>query len=137
MIQEFREFILRGNVIDLAVGIVIGAAFGKIVSSFVGDLLMPPIGVLLGQVDFSSLSFILVDKTADKAAVVISYGKFINTIIDFLIIAFAVFLVIRQVNKLKGPVPEVVIDKKTCEFCCSSIPAKAVRCPACTSELKG
>lgn len=134
MIKDFKDFIMRGNVIDLAVGIVIGVAFGKIVSSFVGDILMPPIGVLLGQVDFSTLSYILVEKTADKAAVVIAYGKFINTLIDFIIISFAIFIIVKQVAKLQKPV--AADPTKECSQCCTKVPAKAKRCPACTSELK-
>lgn len=135
MIQDFKAFIMRGNVLDLAVGIIIGAAFGKIVTSFVGDLLMPPIGVLLGQVDFSTLAYTLVEKAGDKPAVVISYGKFISTIVDFLIVAFAIFILIRQVNKLQKPAEPVVdTSKKECKFCLTNIPAKATRCPACTSE---
>ncbi len=136
MLQEFKAFIMRGNVVDLAVGIVIGAAFGKIVSSFVSDILMPPIGVAMGQVDFSALSYTLIEKTGDKAAVVVGYGKFINTLIDFIIIGFAIFMVVKMVNKMQRPQPIVAEEpKKECPFCVTSISAKAKRCPACTSEL--
>lgn len=133
MIQEFKAFIMRGNVLDLAVGVVIGAAFGKIVTSLVTDIMMPPLGILLGQVDFSNLSLVLMEKTADKPAVAIHYGKFINQIIDFTIIGFAIFILVKQVNKFQKP---KVADKKECDFCCTSIPIKAKRCPSCTSELK-
>ena len=101
MMKEFKDFAMRGNVIDMAVGIIIGGAFGKIVSSFVADVITPPIGMLLGGVDFSSLSFVLKEAVGDTAAVVIGYGKFIQTVVDFVIIAFAIFLVIRWMNSLK------------------------------------
>ena len=137
MIDEFKKFILRGNVVDLAVGVIIGAAFGKIVSSFVADILMPPIGVLLGQVDFSALSITLIAKTEESAAVVISYGKFLNTLIDFLIVAFVIFLVIKQMNKLKKPEPEAPKpETRECSECLSTIPSKAKRCHACTSKVE-
>jgi len=144
MWKEFKEFIMRGNVMDMAVGIVIGAAFGKIVTSFVNDVLMPPIGLLLGKVDFSNLFITLSGDSyptlaeAQKAgAVVIKYGLFINTVIDFLIVALAIFLVIKQINRLRRqPAPEAP-NTKECPFCFSAIPIKAVRCPQCTSELKG
>ena len=103
MLQEFKKFAMRGNVVDMAVGIVIGASFGKIVSSFVSDVIMPPIGVLLGGVDFSSLSWILKEATGEVEAVAINYGVFINTLIDFIIIAFAIFMVIKVMNKMKKP----------------------------------
>lgn len=143
MWKEFKEFIMRGNVMDMAVGIVIGAAFGKIVTSFVNDILMPPIGLLLGKVDFSNLFITLSGDSyptlaeAQKAgAVVLKYGVFINTIIDFIIVALAIFLVIKQINRLKrAPAPKMA-DTKECPFCFSTIPLKAVRCPQCTSELK-
>jgi len=133
MWKEFKEFAMRGNMIDMAVGIIIGAAFGKVVSSLVSNILMPPIGFLLGKVDFSSLAITLHEKTADSAAVVISYGVFINTIIDFLIVAFAMFIVIKQVNRFTKTKQEPT--KKDCPYCCSSIPVKATRCPECTSEI--
>jgi len=145
MLKEFKEFIMRGNVLDLAVGIVIGAAFGKIVTSFTTDVLMPPIGVILGKVDFSNL-FIDLSEThhpsvaAAKAAgaATINYGIFLNTIIDFLIVAFAVFLVVRLANRLKRepqPPPPPDPTTKDCSFCFTAIPIKAVRCPNCTSQL--
>jgi large conductance mechanosensitive channel len=138
MMKEFREFAARGNVIDLAVGVIIGAAFGKVVTSIVTDLIMPPIGMALGRVDFSNL-FIALDggtyATLAEAAgkPTLNYGKFLNTVIEFLIVAFAVFLLVKQVNRLKRP---VVVDTRDCPFCVSKIPLKATRCPACTSELR-
>jgi len=101
MLQEFREFAVKGNVVDMAVGIIIGAAFGKIVSSFVGDVVMPPIGILIGGVDFSSLAFTIKEASADAPAVVIRYGKFIQTVVDFTIIAFAIFIGVKAINTLK------------------------------------
>jgi len=149
MFKEFKEFTLRGNVVDMAVGIIIGAAFGVIVNSFVSDVVMPPIGLLLGNVDFSNLYIILKEGVvagpfaslaeAKKAGVVtVSYGVFINTIINFLIIAFVVFLFIRNINKLrrKEEAPPAVPTTKECNYCFSAIPIKATRCPHCTSELK-
>jgi large conductance mechanosensitive channel len=147
MLKEFRDFIARGNVIDLAVGVIIGAAFGRIVTSLVEGVLMPPLGVLFGPVDFSSLFWVL-DKSkgipaslADAKArgvPVIAYGQFVNDVIGFLIVALAVFLLVKQVNKLKeaieGPAPTAATTKE-CPFCASTIPLKARRCPNCTSEL--
>lgn len=144
MFKEFKEFAMRGNVIDLAVGIVVGGAFGKIVSSLVADILMPPIGLVLGNVNFSNL-FVdlsgrghatLADAQAAGAAT-INYGVFLNTVIDFLIVAFAVFLLTRQMNKLKSQLtPAAGPTTKECPYCFSTIPVKATRCPYCTSELK-
>jgi large conductance mechanosensitive channel len=144
MLKEFKEFAAKGNVIDLAVGVVIGAAFGKIVSSFVSDILMPPIGLLLGKVDFSNLFLNLSSKPAEtlaeakKAGIpTLNYGVFLNTTIDFLIVAFAIFLVVKQVNRLKSepaPVPAEPTTKD-CPQCCSPVPLKAVRCPHCTSSI--
>ena len=147
MIKEFREFILRGNVLDMAVGIIIGIAFGAVVTSMVSDVIMPPIGFLLGKVDFSSLYINLsgvdyesIAAARDAGAPIIAYGAFINTIINFLIIAVVVFIIIRMANKLmarfkekkaEAPAPAV----KDCPFCASSISLKAVRCPQCTSNL--
>ena len=149
MFKEFKEFAMRGNVVDMAVGIVIGAAFGTIINSFVADIIMPPIGLILGNVDFSGMFVILKEGkvagpyetiAAAKAAgaVTLNYGVFINTIISFLIIAFSVFIVIRNVNKLKRKeeAPPAVPATKECPYCMSVIPIKAVRCPQCTSELK-
>jgi len=139
MIKEFREFAARGNVIDLAVGVIIGAAFGKVVTSAVNDLIMPPIGMALGQVDFSNL-FVALDRgsyeslakaKADGAAT-LNYGVFLNTALEFVIIAFAVFLLVKQVNRLKGP---VVIETRDCPFCYSKMSINATRCPSCTSEV--
>jgi large conductance mechanosensitive channel len=144
MFKEFREFAMKGNVLDLAVGIIIGAAFGKIITSFVSDVLMPPVGLLLGKVDFSNLFINLSDQTyptlkaaKDAGAATLNYGLFLNSVIDFLIVAFAVFLLVRQINKLKRPEPAPAPDKKDCPFCLSSIPIKASRCPQCTSQLAG
>ncbi len=144
MLKEFKELAMRGPVLDLAIGVILGAAFGKIVSSMVNDILMPPIGLLLGHIDFSNL-FINLSGThydtlaeAKKAgAVVIGWGVFLNTVLEFLIVAFAVFLLIRQINKLKKPVavPAAPSTKKECPFCLSGIPLKATRCPQCTSNL--
>ena len=134
MWKEFKEFAMRGNVVDMAIGIIIGTAFGKIITSLVNDIIMPPIGFILGKVDFSNLVITIHEKTVDSPAVVISYGAFINTIINFTIIAFVMFIMIKQVNKItqaKPPKP----TKKDCPFCCSSIPIQATRCPDCTSNL--
>ena len=148
MFKEFKEFAMRGNVVDMAVGIVIGAAFGTIVKSFVGDVLMPPIGLLLGGVDFSNLFAVV--KVGDPAgpytaladaqaagAVTVNYGMFINTVISFLIVAIAVFLVIKAINSLQRDEEEAPADPTTkeCSFCLTEIPIKATRCPNCTSEL--
>jgi large conductance mechanosensitive channel len=149
MLKEFKEFAMRGSVVDMAVGIVIGAAFGTIVKSFVDDVLMPPIGLLLGNVDFSNLFITLKDGAkaagpyaslvAAKAAgaVTLNLGLFINTVISFVIIAFAVFLVIKGLNRMKKEevAPPAEPTTKECPFCLSAIPLKATRCPHCTSEL--
>ena len=135
MLKEFREFAVKGNVLDMAVGIIIGGAFGKIITSFVNDVIMPPIGMLMGKVDFSDLAIMLKEKSADAPAVVMKYGLFINTIIDFTIVAFAIFLVIKQMNRLKRAEPPKEPTTKDCPKCCSAIPVKATRCPQCTSEL--
>ena len=146
MIKEFKEFAMRGNVVDMAVGIIIGGAFGTIVKSFVDDVLMPPIGLLLGREDFSNLFIVLrggtvpgpypsLSRAKAAGAVSINYGVFLNNIISFLIVAFAVFLLIRSINSLRRNKEEAPATTKECPFCVSSIPVKAVRCPACTSEL--
>lgn len=135
MTKEIRDFAMKGNVVDMAVGIIIGAAFGKIVSSLVGDVIMPPIGLVLGNVDFSSLAVTLKDATDASPAVTIKYGLFVNTIIDFVIVAFALFLVIKQMNRLKKPVP-VAVTTRDCPHCLMSVPLKATRCGHCTSEMK-
>ena len=129
MLKEFQEFAVKGNAIDMAVGIVIGAAFGKIVTSLVNDVIMPPIGLLLGRMDFSGLVVQLNEKTAVK------YGMFINTVLDFVIVAFAIFLVVKQINRLKKTPPPADPTTKECPQCCSMIPIKALRCPHCTAEL--
>jgi len=145
MRKEFKEFALRGNVLDMAVGIIMGASFGKIVTSLVNDVLMPPIGLLAGRVDFSRLYVNLSGQTfatlaEAKAAGVptINYGLFINTVIDLVLVAFAVFLLVRQVNRLQRK-PEAIPaapTTKECPFCLATIPIKAIRCGHCTSELK-
>lgn len=143
MLKEFKEFAMRGNLIDLAIGIIIGSAFGKIVSSFVNDIVMPPLGMLLGKVNFTDLFIPLDGKTyaslqvaKDAGAPTLNYGLFINNIIDFIIVAFVVFLVVRAINRMKKPAPAAAPSTKECPHCCSAIPLKATRCPNCTSELK-
>jgi large conductance mechanosensitive channel len=156
MFKDFRDFVMRGNVLDLAVGIIIGAAFGAIVNSFVKDIIMPPIGVLLGNVDFSNL-FVVVKQGAKAAgpyaslvdaqaagAATFNYGLFINTIISFVIIAFAVFMIVRVFNKARKAMEKkkeaVAVAAspatKDCPYCATAIPVKATRCPHCTSEIK-
>jgi large conductance mechanosensitive channel len=149
MLKEFKEFAMRGNVLDMAIGIIIGAAFGTIISSLVADVIMPPIGLLLGEIDFSNLFAVLkAGKVAgpyaslaaakEAGAVSINYGFFINTVINFLIVAFAIFLLIRAVNKVKRQreAPPPVPTTKECPYCLSIVPIKAIRCGHCTSELK-
>ena len=145
MLNEFKKFAMRGNVIDLAVGVIIGSAFGKIISSLVNDLIMPPLGLLLGNVPFNDLFLTLKGDTyktlaeaKDAGAVTLNYGSFISTVVDFLIIALVIFLVIRQINKLtaKPAPPPAAPTTKECPFCYSSIAIKATRCPQCTSEIK-
>ncbi len=149
MLKEFRDFALKGNVIDMAVGIVIGSAFGTIVKSLVEDLLMPPIGLLLGGVDFSNLFVVLKEGTAPQpyislaaahevGAVTLNVGLFINTVISFLIVAIAIFLLLRGFNKLKteeSPAPPAEPTTKECPFCFTEVSIKATRCPNCTSSL--
>jgi large conductance mechanosensitive channel len=142
MFKEFKEFAMKGNVLDMAVGIIIGAAFGKIVSSFVSDVLMPPLGLLLGKIDFSNLYINLsgqvfpsLDAAKKAGAATINYGIFISTIIDFVFVAFAVFLMVKQVNRLKRPAPAAAPVTKDCPYCASAIPIPATRCPHCTSQL--
>lgn len=143
MLKEFKEFVMRGNVVDLAIGIVIGVAFGKIVTSFVEDILMPPIGLALGNVDFSNLFINLSGKdypsvAAAKAAgaATLNYGIFLNTILNFLIIALAIFLLIKQINRMQRPAPAAAATTKDCPHCLLAIPIKATRCAHCTSELR-
>lgn len=145
MLKEFKEFAMRGNVLDMAVGIIIGAAFGKIVSSFVNDILMPPIGLLLGGVDFSDLFLNLSGKpyaslaeAKAAGAATINYGVFLNTVLDFVIVAFAVFLLVRQINRMRRqpePAPAIPTTKE-CPYCFSVISIRATRCPHCTSEVQ-
>jgi len=143
MLSEFKQFVMRGNVVDLAVGFVIGGAFAKIVSSLTGDVLMPPLGVVLGHVDFSNLFINLSSKHYDTltqakaaGAATLNYGVFINTIIDFLIIAFAVFLLVKWVNRLTGADKPTPTTTKDCPYCLNSIPIAATKCGHCTSEVK-
>ena len=143
MLKEFKEFVTRGNVLDLAVAVIIGGAFGKIITSFVNDVLMPPFGLLLGGVDFTNL-FIPLDgqtyeslETAKTAgAATLNYGVFINTIIDFIIIALVIFLIVKAANKMKKPTPAAAPTTKECPHCFTTISIKATRCPNCTSEIK-
>lgn len=146
MLKEFKEFAMRGNVVDMAVGIIIGAAFGAIVKSLVSDIIMPPIGMILGNVDFSNLFLVLKDGSAAGpylslaeaqkiGAVTINYGLFLNAVISFIIVAFAVFILIRNINRLRKQEPAAEPNTKECPYCFSTIPLKASRCPHCTSEL--
>jgi large conductance mechanosensitive channel len=138
LLKEFKSFAMRGNVVDMAVGIIIGASFGKIISSLVSDILMPPIGVLIGGMDFGNLSFTVKAATADSAAVVVKYGAFINILIDFIIVAFAMFMIIQAMNRLVKK-PETVPagpTTKECPECLMVIPLNAKRCGHCTAVLK-
>jgi large conductance mechanosensitive channel len=143
MWKEFKTFAMRGNVVDLAVGIIIGASFGKIVTSFVSDVLMPPLGLLIGNLDFSSLFINLsgaaypsLAQAKAAGAPTINYGLFINTVLDFAIVAFAVFLLVHWINRLKRqPEAATAPETKACPYCLSTIPVKATRCPQCTSQL--
>ncbi len=142
MFKEFKEFAMRGNVVDMAVGIIIGAAFGRIITSLVSDILMPPIGLLLGKVDFSGLFINISGKSFDTlaaakaaGAATINYGVFLNTLIDFIIVAFVIFLMVRQINRWNRPAPASAPATKDCPYCYSAIPLKATRCPNCTSQV--
>lgn len=149
MLKEFKAFVMRGNVLDLAVGIIIGAAFGTIVKSLVDDVVMPPIGLALGNVDFSNLFLLL--KSGPKGpppyasladahaagAVTLNYGVFINSVVTFLIVALAIFLVVRVANRLRPPEAAAAPNTRDCPFCRMAIPVGATRCPQCTSDLKG
>ena len=142
MLKEFKDFVMRGNVLDLAVAVVIGGAFGKIITSFVNDILMPPIGLLLGGVDFTNLFIALDGKSYESleaavtaGAATINYGVFLNTVIDFLIVAFCIFLVLRAVSHMQKPAPAADPTTKECPHCFTAIPIKAKRCPNCTSQL--
>jgi len=144
MVKEFREFAARGNVVDLAVGVIIGAAFGKIITSLVNDIVMPPIGMVIGRIDFKNLFVALNGQPyasvadAQKAGVpTINYGVFLNTVLEFLIVAFVIFLLVRQINRLKTPAPAPPTeDARDCPFCITRISTKATRCPNCTSDLR-
>jgi len=143
MLKEFKAFAMRGNVLDMAVGIIIGAAFGRIITSLVSDILMPPIGLLVGKVDFSGLfislsgkSYATLAEARAAGAATINYGVFLNTLIDFLVVAFAIFLLVRQINRWNKPAPASAPSAKECPYCASSISVKATRCPNCTSELR-
>ena len=142
MFKEFKAFILRGNVLDLAIAVIIGGAFGGIVTSLVNDIIMPPVGLLLGKVNFSDmfidLSGMSYQSLADAkaaGAATINYGLFLNTIINFLIVGFVIFLVVKAANKMKKPAPVAAPDKKDCPYCFTSISIQATRCPNCTSDL--
>jgi large conductance mechanosensitive channel len=135
MLKEFKQFALKGNVVDMAVGIIIGVAFGKIVSSLVSDVLMPPIGMLLGNMDFSNLAITLREATATAPAVTVKYGTFLNTVIDFVIVAFVIFFLVKQMNRLKKPDAPTEPTTKKCPYCLESIPIGATRCGHCTSSL--
>ncbi len=143
MLKEFRDFAMRGNMLDMAVGIIIGAAFGRLVSSFVSDILMPPIGLIRGHSDFSAKfinlsghAYATLAEAKAAGAATINYGAFLNVAFDFLIVAFAVFMLIRQINRLKGEEKPPAVTTKDCPFCMSAIAINASRCPHCTSELK-
>lgn len=143
MLKEFKEFAMKGNIVDLAVGVVIGGAFGKIVTSLVNDIVMPIVGILMGKVDFSNLFFALgngnfttIQQAKEAGVATINYGLFINNIIDFLIVAFSIFIVIKQINRFSKKKEEIPVEnKKKCPHCYSEIHIDATRCPNCTSEL--
>jgi len=145
MLKEFKEFVMRGNVLDLAIAVIIGAAFGAIVTSLVNDVLMPPLGLALGKVDFKDLfislngqSYPSLAAAKTAGAPVVAYGQFINTVINFLVVAFVIFLIVKQANRFKKPEPAPTAPStKECPHCASTIPIKAVRCPNCTSDLRG
>ncbi|MDD2619838.1 MAG: large-conductance mechanosensitive channel protein MscL [Syntrophomonadaceae bacterium] len=143
MWKEFREFAVKGNMIDLAIGIIIGAAFGKVITSFVNDVLMPPIGLLLGKVDFNNLyvnlsgeHYTSMAEASKAGAPILKYGIFLNTVIDFIIVAFVIFIIIKQLNRFKKKAAATEPATKECPFCLSNIPIKASRCPSCTSDLE-
>jgi large conductance mechanosensitive channel len=142
MLKEFKEFVMRGNVLDLAIAVIIGGAFGKIITSFVNDVLMPPIGLLLGGVDFADLFIPLDGQTYESlaaaqeaGAATVNYGVFLNTVIDFLIVAFVIFLVVKAANRMKKTAPVAAPTTKECPHCFTTIAIKATRCPNCTSQL--
>ena len=142
MLKEFKAFVMKGNVLDLAVAVIIGVAFGAVVTSMVNDIVMPPIGMLLGHMDFKDLfvslngqSYPTLAAAKAAAAPVIAYGQFLNTVVNFLIVAFVIFLVVRTANKLQKPAPAAAPTTKDCRFCYEPIPIPATRCPHCTSQL--
>ncbi len=142
MLKDFKAFVMKGNVLDLAVAVIIGAAFGAVVVSFVNDIVMPPIGMVLGRVDFKELfislngqSYATLAAAKAAAAPVIAYGQFLNTVINFLIVAFVIFLIVRSASKLQKPAPVAVPTTKDCAYCFTPIPISAKRCPNCTSQL--
>ena len=142
LLREFKEFVARGNVMDLAVAVILGAAFGKIVSSLVDEVLMPPIGLALGGVDFANLfvplgggAYATLAEAKAAGAPVIAYGAFLNTVIQFLIVALVVFLLVKQVNRLRRPASAAAPTTRDCPYCATAIPIRATRCPACTSQL--
>ena len=142
MLKEFREFAIKGNVLDLAIGFIMGTAFGAIVKSLVEDVIMPPIGLLLGKLDFSNLyisltgqPFASLKAAKDAGAATLNYGVFLNTVINFIIVAFVMFLLVKQINRLKKEPAPAAPSAKDCPYCLSSIPIKATRCPHCTSQL--
>jgi len=142
MLKEFRDFVMRGNVLDLAVAVIIGGAFGKIITSFVNDVIMPPIGLLLGGVDFTNLFIALDGKTYDTleaakvaGAATVNYGVFLNTVIDFTIVALVIFLIIKSASKMQKPAPAAAPTTKECPYCFTTISIQAKRCPNCTSQL--
>lgn len=142
MLKEFREFIMRGNVMDLAIGVIIGGAFGKIIASLVSDIIMPPLGLLLGKVDFANLfaslsgvKYATLAEAQAAGAPTLNYGLFIKNIVDFLLVAFVIFLVIRAINRMSKKQEAAAPDTRECPHCLSQIPLKASRCPACTSEV--
>ena len=148
MWREFKEFAVKGNAIDLAVGVIIGAAFGSIVTSLVKDILMPPLGLITGGLDFSNMFVVLKDapggatfatpaEAAKAGAITWNYGNFITLLINFLIVALCVFLLVRAINRMKRPAPQTAPVSKDCPFCAMTIPIKAIRCPHCTSEMAG
>ena len=143
MLKEFKEFAMRGNVLDMAIGVIIGAAFGKIITSLVGDILMPPIGLALGKLDFSNLFIDLsgahyptIAAAKQAGAATINYGLFLNTVIDFVIVAFVIFLLVRQVNRMRPAPPPPPPATRDCPYCLTAVPLQASRCGHCTSELK-
>jgi large conductance mechanosensitive channel len=143
MLKEFRDFVVRGNVLDLAVAVIIGAAFGKIITSLVNDIIMPPIGLLLHGVDFSNLfvslngqSYATLADAQKAGAPLLTYGNFINNVVDFLIVAFVIFLMVKAANSTKKPAPVAEPTTQECPYCFTNISIKATRCPNCTSELK-